>query len=110
MILDVEGKPVATIGELQTVLGNYQNQTVNIHLLRKTIPLISPWSTEDKTVQVPVRGSDILELFSIADSRNPSFAIPNLAIAAHDPKISRKLLNIRINGEKFKNFEEMKNI
>jgi regulator of sigma E protease len=108
MILDVEGKPVATIGELQTVLGNYQNQTVNIHLLRKTIPLVSPWSTEDITVKVPVRGSDIVEFFNIVDSKNPAFVIPNLSIAAHDPKISRKLLNIRINGERFKNFEEMK--
>ncbi len=108
MILEVEGKPVATIGELQTVLGNYQNQTVNIHLLRKTIPLISPWSTEDITVKVPVRGSDIFELFNLVDSKNSSFTIPNLAIAAHDPKIARKLLNIRINGQKFSNFEEMK--
>ena len=108
MILDVEGKPVATIGELQTVLGNYQNQTVNIHLLRKTYPLLNPWSNEELTVQVPVRGSDILEFTNLVDVKVPALTVRNLTLAAHDPKLSRKLLNLRIDGQKFKNFEEIK--
>lgn len=108
MILDVEGKPVSTIGELQTVLGNYQNQTVNIRLLRKTFPLLNPWSNEEVTVKVPVRGSDILEFTNLVDSKVPALVVRNLTLTSHDPKLAKKLLNIRINGEKFKSFEEMK--
>lgn len=108
MILDVEGKPVSTVGELQTVLGNYQDKTVKIHLMRKTIPLISPWASEETTVEVPVRGSDILELTHIVDKENPEFILQSLSIAGHDKNIARKLLNIRIDGNKFLNFTEMK--
>ncbi len=108
MILEVEGKPVSTVGELQTLLGQYQNQVVKIHLMRKLIPLISPWAAKEETVEVPVRGSDLLELSQIVDTKNPEFVLQSLVIASHDKNINRKLLNIRIDGRKFLNFAELK--
>jgi regulator of sigma E protease len=106
--LTVEDKPVSTIGELQKILAQHQDETVFIKVLRKKHPLLTPWSKEEVTVSVPVVGSDILELKNIVDPKLESIKIGTYNLIAHDPDIDTKLANISINGKKFKNFGELK--
>lgn len=108
MILDVQGEKVSTVTELQAILGKFQNQTVNLRVLRKRYPLLTPWMKEEVTVPVPVLGADILELYDIKDKRIEGFTIKNLSIAGYDPKILQKLGNLKINGKSFETFEHLK--
>ncbi len=108
MILDVQGEKVSTVTELQAVLGRYQNQTVNLRILRKKYPLLTPWMKEEVTVPVPVLGADVLELYDIKDKKIEGFTIKNLSLAGYDPKILQKLGNLKVNGKTFATFELLK--
>ena len=107
MILEVEGKKVSTISELQTLLGEYQNKEVEIKVQRRTLPLLTPLANEIAMVKVPVRGADILQLFNLKETKISAFGIRSFQIASYDPKIETKLSNVRINDKKFQSFEKL---
>lgn len=108
-ILDVEGKEVSTVGELQALLGKYQGKTVSIRVLRKNYPLLTPYSKREETVKIPVLGADILELKNITDVRTPELNVKKYTIQSYDPKIEQKLQNLKINGTVYKKFDDLKN-
>jgi regulator of sigma E protease len=107
VILDVEGKPVSTVGQLQMVLGEYQGQIVNIKLLRKKYPLLSPWAEEETTVKVPVREAFVIDFSSLKDSDYKAFSVRHFSLAGYDPEISKKLKNIKVDGKQFTQFSEL---
>jgi len=109
VIKTVEGINVFTVNELQKVLGGFQSKTVKVNLDRKVYPLVTPWVTENITVEIPVLGADILELRNIKDSKLEDFAIKSFSLSSFDPKISVKLSNLKIDGKRFSGFEEIKN-
>lgn len=108
-IQEVEGKQVSTVSELQNILGQHQNKVVKIKVLRKKYPLLTPWIKEETTVDVPVLGADILELYNITDSKISNLFIKNLSIAGYDPKINQKLSNLKIDGKSYEDFNSLKN-
>ncbi|HNN06337.1 MAG TPA: site-2 protease family protein [Leptospiraceae bacterium] len=108
-ILDVEGKEVSTVGELQALLGKYQGKTVSIRVLRKNYPLLTPYSKREETVKIPVLGADILELKNITDVKTPELNVKKYTIQSYDPKIDQKLQNLKINGTVYKKFDDLKN-
>lgn len=107
VILEVEGEPIQTVGELQKVLGKYQNQEVKIKVERKLYPLLTPWSTELVEVKVPVRKATILEFSEITDAKYSSLSVPSFSIPSYDPSIKKTLLNLKIEGKSFKTFDEL---
>ena len=107
VILDVEGEPVSTVGQLQMILGKYQSQTVNIRLLRKKYPLINPWSEEETTVKVPVREAFVIDFSSLKDSDYKAFSVRHFSLAGYDPEISKKLKNMKVDGKQFDQFSEL---
>jgi regulator of sigma E protease len=109
MILDVQGEKVSTVTELQSILGKYQNKSVTLKILRKKYPLLTPWMKEEVSVNIPVLGADILELYDITDKNLESLTIKNLSLAGYDPKIAQKLTNLKINGKTFESFDLLKN-
>lgn len=108
VILEIEGKPVSTVGELQRTLGEHQNKVVNIKVDRKSYPLLSPWAYQTINVQVPVRASDIIEFGTLEDKQFSELNIRGLNFLAHDPKVETKISNIKIDDKNFKNFAELK--
>jgi regulator of sigma E protease len=109
MILEVEGVKVSTVPELQTLLGKFQNQEVNIKVQRRTLPLLTPLTTEVVTVKVPIKGAEILKLYNLKEKKFSSLGIKNYQIASYDPKIDVKLSNLKFNEINFRTFEDLKN-
>ena len=108
VILDVEGMEVGTIGELQELLGNYQNEEVSMRVDRKLYPLLNPWSSEVVRLKVPVMAAFKLDLLNLQDTKNSAFSLKHLSLVSYDPDIENKLKKIKINGKKFTSFKKMK--
>ncbi|MCB1178880.1 MAG: RIP metalloprotease RseP [Leptospiraceae bacterium] len=105
-ILSVEGKKVATIGELQKILADHLDETVLVKVSRKKFPLLTPWAREEVTVSVPVLGSNLLEFKNVSDPKLKGISTL-YNIYAHQPNIDILVSNLSIEGKKFKNFEEV---
>lgn len=107
-ILEVEGKSVSTVTELQAILGAYQNRNVKLKVLRKKYPLLTPWSKEEVSLEMPVLGADVLEFYDLVDKKINNFYIKNISIAGYDPKIIQKIANLKIDGQSFESFDALK--
>ncbi|WP_061285475.1 site-2 protease family protein [Leptospira interrogans] len=107
VIQTVNGKTISTVGELQKILGEYQNRKVNIVVDRKSYPLVNPWSTEMVSVEVPVLGANILEFKNIRDRKYPELNLESYQFASYDPELGQKLLNLAVDGQTFPSFEEL---
>jgi regulator of sigma E protease len=108
-IISVQGTPISTVKELQTVLGKYQEETVEITVNRKTYPLLTPWARKVQSIQIPVLKAHILELYELEDIKQKEFKISNYSISSYDPNIEAKLANLKIDGKSFPTFDELRN-
>ncbi|MCB1143424.1 MAG: site-2 protease family protein [Leptospiraceae bacterium] len=107
-ILSVENIPISTVKELQQVLGKFQNKEVEIKILRKSYPLLTPWAREEVSVRVPVLGAYQLEFSDMMDVNEPYFKIPTFNLSSYDPALEKKLKNLSFNGKTFASFGELK--
>ncbi|EMO23550.1 hypothetical protein LEP1GSC168_0791 [Leptospira santarosai str. HAI134] len=74
---------------------------------RKKYPLVSPWSTEIVSVEIPVLGASILEFSNIRDRKFPELNLESYQFASYDPELGHKLLNLAVDGKTFPSFEEL---
>ncbi|EMN02837.1 site-2 protease family protein [Leptospira noguchii] len=107
VIQTVNGRTISTVGELQKILGEFQNQKVNIVVDRKSYPLVNPWSTEVVSVEIPVLGANILEFKNIRDRKYSELNLESYQFASYDPELGQKLLNLAVDGQTFPSFEEL---
>jgi regulator of sigma E protease len=108
-ILTVGGKEVHTIRELQTTLAEYASSEATIKVNRRKHPLLTPLSKEEFEVNVPVLGSQIIELRMIQDKEFPDLKIPQYSLIAHEPNIDQKLNLLKVDGKEFSDFSELFN-
>ncbi|NCN08690.1 MAG: PDZ domain-containing protein [Leptospira sp.] len=102
VILAINGVQVTTVPELQKELGKFQNQSVKILVDRKTYPLITPWVTEKHEISVPVIAADVIEFKNLRNDEFPLLNQEIISLPAYDPELSKRLMNIRINGNFYK--------
>ncbi|WCL48730.1 site-2 protease family protein [Leptospira sp. GIMC2001] len=107
VLISVNGVDVQTITDLQTELGKYRGKQVDLKLIRKTLPLLTPWAVKDETVTIPVLGADVIELKNLKHAKYPELNVEGLSIASYDPDIENKLKNIQINGNIFENIDSL---
>lgn len=107
VILTVEGEKVATVSQLQTVLGRYQGKNVKIKVERKVYPLLTPFITETQIAEVPVKPAYIIEFNGLQESRFSEFSLPSFTIGSYYPNIQQILNKVRIDGKFYNHFNEL---
>jgi regulator of sigma E protease len=107
VILSVNGIDVKTITDLQNELGKFQNKTVKLLVDRKEYPLVTPWETKNEEVTISVLGADVLEFKELRNEDFPIFNQEIVSIASYDPELPKRLINIRMDGQFFKDVPSM---
>ena len=106
VILQVEGTDVYSVADLQSILGKYQNKSVNISVDRKKYPLLTPWSGYNVTVAVPVKPANIIHFYDLKNSVK-GYQSESFSLADYDPDVANQLQNIKINGRKYSTIGEI---
>jgi regulator of sigma E protease len=107
VILSVNSVPIYSITELQTELGKYQGQTVNLRVDRKTLPLLDPWTRKEENVQIPVKSAYVFELKNLKHSKYSVWNINQISLASYDPDLEKKLGNLKINGKSVRDADSL---
>lgn len=108
IILEVEGKKISSTLELQTLLGNLEKETVSLKVERLKYPLILPWITEIKEINVPFKKEYRINLKQVKDLKYNEI-IGNLQLASYVPEHLRAINYLSINSKPVSSFEELYN-
>lgn len=101
VILKVNGIDIHTVSELQSELGKYQGKTIPILVERKRYPLLTPWSTQLTTVDVPILGANVFEFWNVTHPKFSELSIPYFRLDSYDPEIENRLSNLKIEDRSF---------
>lgn len=107
VILKVNGVSVQTVPELQTELGKYQGKTIPVLVERKVYPLLTPWVTQEETVEIPVLGANVFEFYDIRHPKFPELNVPYLRLDSYDPEIENRLSNLKIGNSSFESPDQI---
>jgi len=69
VILSVNGVEPHSVVELQQILGKTKGDSVTIAVKRQTMAWLSPWFTEEMTLNVPFRAEYVVNLTDIIDEK-----------------------------------------
>ncbi|MDF3818914.1 site-2 protease family protein [Leptospira sp. 96542] len=109
VILKVAGVDVHTVPELQTELGKHQGKTIPVLVERKKYPLVTPWSTELVTVEIPVLGANVFEFWNITHPQFMDLNVPYVRLDGYDAEIENKLSNLKIENQTFESADKITN-
>ncbi|MCZ8342196.1 MAG: site-2 protease family protein [Leptospira sp.] len=107
VILKVNGVSVHTVPELQAELGKYQGKSIPILVERKIYPLLTPWATQEETVEIPVLGANVFEFYDIRHPKFIELNVPYLRLDSYDPEIENRLSNLKIGNSSFESPDQI---
>lgn len=106
VLLEVEGKPITSVFELQKFLGNLEKDTVTLKIRRLKYPLLIPWFTEIQEIQVPFRKEYKVYLRNVLDIKYKE-SIPQIELVSYSPEHLRLLNFIKVEKRPISSFREL---
>tara|TARA_Y100001937_G_scaffold122287_2_gene182646 strand:- start:195315 stop:196841 length:1527 start_codon:yes stop_codon:yes gene_type:complete len=94
VILSVEGVTPTSVLDLQRLLGQHSDGTVEVKVRRETASWLAPYFTEETTVQVPVEGEYRVWFRNIKDLKYNAI-VPDQQLVSHLPEHQRLLGDLK---------------
>ena len=106
VILNVEGRKIKNLQDLQNVLGEFHGKTVNVLVKRERYPWFASWPSYEKMVQVPTSPEYIIKITELWDNKY-KVKLSDHNMFSSLPSQQRALNFIKINGKAPGSFEQM---
>lgn len=106
VILEVEGEKPGSVIELQNLLGRHHGETVDVKVRRRTMSWLTPWITEEISIQVPTTGEYAVDIRSISDIKYGE-ALPDQSLYSQARDHQRALAEMTFNGLPALSYEKM---
>lgn len=106
ILLELEGKRIHSVYELQKLLGSLEKDTISLKVRRQKYSLLVPWYTEIVELQIPFRKEYRIYLRNVLDTKYNEM-IPQIELVSYSKEHLRLLNFITIDNQAISSFREL---
>jgi len=106
VLLKVEGEVPGSVYQLQDILGKHHGKEVTVTVQRQSMPWLTPWVTEEKTLKIPSTGEYKILLKEIYDLKYNE-KLPDQEFISSVDEHQRGLADMTFNGVPAGSFQKM---